>query len=107
MKTTLTDRTIKSAKHDMADALVPGFILRVRPSGAKSFALLARFDGPPSNPTRRTIARVGAMSLADARKRAQHWLTLLQEGKDPADEVQRERSENARKRKDTIAAVAE
>ena len=29
MKTTLTDRAVKSAKADIADAVVPGLILRV------------------------------------------------------------------------------
>jgi hypothetical protein len=37
MKTTLTDRTVKTAKHDISDAVVPGLLLRVRPSGAKSY----------------------------------------------------------------------
>jgi integrase len=106
MKTALTDRAIKSAKKDLADSVVPGFILRVRETGAKSFALVARFPGS-SNPTRRTIAPVGKMSLADARQTARDWIALLQQGRDPADELQRVRSENDRKRKDTIAAVAE
>jgi hypothetical protein len=34
MKTTLTDRAIKTAKADISDAIVPGLLLRVRPSGA-------------------------------------------------------------------------
>jgi hypothetical protein len=37
MKTTLTDRTVKTAKADISDAIVPGLLLRVRPSGAKSY----------------------------------------------------------------------
>jgi integrase len=106
MKQALTDRAVKSAKHDISDAVVPGFILRVRDTGAKSFALVARFPGS-SNPTRRTIAPVGAISLADARQKARDWIAMLQQGRDPADELQRVRDDNARKRKDTIAAVWE
>ena len=34
MKTNLTDRTVKAAKQDISDAVVPGLLLRVRPSGA-------------------------------------------------------------------------
>ena len=37
MKTTLTDRAVKTAKPDISDAVVPGLLLRVRPSGAKSY----------------------------------------------------------------------
>jgi hypothetical protein len=37
MKTTLTDRSVKAAKADISDAIVPGLPLRVRPSGAKSY----------------------------------------------------------------------
>jgi integrase len=106
MKTALTDRAVKAAKQDIADALVPGLILRVRPSGAKSYALVARFPGS-ANPTRRTIAAVGAISLADARERARQWHELLQRGIDPAAELEREKGEAARKRNDTIAALAE
>ena len=40
MKTTLTDRAVKAAKADISDAIVPGLLLRVRPSGAKSYALV-------------------------------------------------------------------
>jgi hypothetical protein len=39
MKTTLTDRAVKAAKQDISDAIVPGLLLRVRPSGAKSYGL--------------------------------------------------------------------
>src|SRR4029077_7460840 len=93
-------------KHDMADAIVPGLILRVRPSGARSFALVARFPGS-SNPTRRTIAPAGAITLQAARDKAREWLELLGRGVDPAGEVERERQEADRKRGETIAALAE
>src|SRR5262245_51511098 len=106
MKMTLNDRMVKSAKADIADAVVPGFILRVRPSGAKSYALLARYPGSP-NPTRRTIAAVGAVTLADARKTAQSWLALLSTGIDPADKVREERTAHAAAQRDTFAAVCE
>src|SRR6185436_3720548 len=106
MKTALTDRAIKTAKRDMADAIVPGLLLRVRPSGAKSFALVARFPGS-SNPTRRTIAPAGAITLQEARARARAWLELLGRGVDPAEQVESERQERDRKRGETIAALAE
>jgi integrase len=106
MKTALTDRTVKAAKQDIADAVVPGLMLRVRPSGAKSYALVARFPGS-ANPTRRTIASVGAISLAGAREKARQWHELLQRGIDPAAELEREKVEADRKRNDTVGALCE
>jgi integrase len=106
MKTTLTDRAVKAAKQDIGDAVVPGLLLRVRPSGAKSYALVARFPGS-ANPTRRTIASVGAISLADAREKARQWHELLQRGIDPSAEIEREKVEADRKRNDTVGALCE
>ena len=95
MKTTLTDRAIKAAKpqaraYDMHDAVVPGLLLEVRPSGVKRLALLKRFPGS-RNPTRRLIGQYGAITLEQARATARRWLELLQAGIDPATEVERAR----------------
>lgn len=106
MKTTLTDRAVKAAKADMADAVVPGLILRVFPSGERSYALVARYPGS-SNPTRRSLGKHGALSLAQARDKARAWLELLARGIDPAHELEREKAEAARKRTDTVAAICE
>ena len=103
---TLTDRAVNAAKSDIYDELVTGFMLRVRDSGVKSFALFTRYPGE-RNASRRTIGRVGVISLADARQTAKDWLTLIKQGKDPSHELQRVRDDNARKRKDTIAALFE
>lgn len=103
---TLTDRLVKSSKVDVYDDLVTGFMLRVRSADVKSFALFARMPGE-KNATRRTISRVGVMSLADARQQARDWKALIQRGIDPRDERQAQRDDAARKRKDTIAAVFE
>jgi integrase len=104
---TLTDKNIKSAKRDLRDALVPGLVLRVMPSGVRSFVLVGRFGGKDSNPTRRSLGVYGAITLADARKTAREWIALVQVGKDPADEVKRKRDEEARKRADTVAAAVD
>lgn len=100
----LTDRAIKAAKpaasaRDISDALVPGLAVRVLPSGAKSFVLVARFPGS-SNPTRRSIGPYPVVSLQDARDKAREWIALIQRGIDPANEVRREREE-------TVATVIE
>ena len=102
----LTDAAVNAAKADVVDAVVPGLLLRVRPSGSKSFALLARYPGTP-NPTRRTIARVGVLSIAEARDKARSWLDLISRGIDPAEQIERAKAEADRKRHDTIAALAE
>jgi integrase len=88
MKVTLTDRRLKTLKGgedyvDVWDAAVPGFGVRVAPSGRKTFVLMARFNGR-KNPTRRAIGTYGIVSLASARGRAREWLGLVSEGKDPA-----------------------
>jgi integrase len=87
MKTTLTDRRLKALRggnnyRDVWDAAVPGFGVRVAPSGRKTFVLMTRFGR--KNPTRRAIGVYGAITLADARGRAREWLGLISEGKDPA-----------------------
>jgi integrase len=111
MKTVFTDRGLKAIKHrakayDIADAVVPGLGLRVLPSGQRSFVLIARFPGS-KNPTRRSLGGYGALSLDDARGKARQWLDLLARGIDPAKEVERERIEADRRRRDTVRAVIE
>jgi integrase len=111
MKASLTDRAIKAAKptaraYDMGDAVVPGLIVNVLPSGLKRFALLKRFPGS-SNPTRRLIGQYGAVTLEQARTTARCWLELLQAGIDPAIETKRNRLAEARKRRHTFAHVVE
>ena len=93
----LTDRTLKSLKaaahgkhYDCWDTIVPGLGVRVSQTGRKTFVLAARYPGS-SNPTRRAIGPYGAITLADARTEAQDWLKLIEAGKDPADEKQRQR----------------
>src|ERR671933_275937 len=74
----LTDRFIQSYKPapagkriDYADAVVPGLVLRVTDRGHKSFALRCRYPSHPDNPTRRALGDYGAISLEDARQKAE------------------------------------
>ena len=111
MKTTLTDRAVKAAKpqaraYDMHDAVVPGLLLEVRPSGLKRLALLKRYPGS-KNPTRRLIGSYGAVTLEQARTTARRWLELLQAGIDPATEAERAKRAEARKQRHTFAHVVE
>lgn len=90
MRKTLTVKAIESLpaagggkRYDVLDAVVPGFGVRVMPTGRKSYFLLARFPGQ-KNPTRRTIAPVGRIELSQARETARGWLSELVAGIDPA-----------------------
>jgi Arm DNA-binding domain len=79
-KRTLNDRGLKALKpapegetYDVADAVVPGFRVRVSETGRKTFVLLTRFPGS-RNPTRRSLGIYGALTLEQARIRARDWL---------------------------------
>lgn len=94
---TLTDRAVKALKpaakeYEVSDAIVPGLNVRVRPSGAKSFTMMKRWPGSANNATRRSLGRVGVLTLAEARDTARQWLKFLARGRDPAQEEERERA---------------
>ena len=59
--------------------------------------LIARFPGS-KNPTRRSLGQYGAVTLADARQKAKDWLDLIDAGKDPAVEVERQRAVEGQRR---------
>jgi integrase len=111
----LTDRACKAlkaakpgARYEIMDGAVPNMAIRVTDSGVKSFVLIARFPGS-DNPTRRTLGRYipKANALDSARDKARQWLTLLQQGIDPADEEDRQRAEQQRQRLNSFAAMCE
>jgi integrase len=108
----LTDRFVRTVtpkggdqRDEYLDSVVPQLMLRVTATGHKSFALLARFPGH-RNPTRRLLGayydgdpavlaeadpgildRAGAaLSLAEARDKARHWLGMIARGRDPGAE---------------------
>lgn len=79
----LVETLIKGGEaRDIMDVIQPGFGIRV---GAKrsTYILLARFPGS-SNPTRRGIDQVGAITLKAARAEAHRWKELLLQDVDPA-----------------------
>jgi integrase len=112
-KRALNDRIIKATKpakpgqrQEIADAVMPGMVLRVTDKGTRTFALVARYPGS-DNPTRRSLGEYPAVSLVEAREKARRWLALLEKGIDPNVEVERERLAEQRKNADTFAAVVE
>ena len=87
-KVRITEKTLQALKPDpkgqagqeIADIVVSG--LRIRPNKVgHSFIFYGRLGGP--KPTRRTIAPVGKIGLAEARAKAREWLQLASEGRDP------------------------
>ena len=70
------------------DKTLPGFGLRVHPSGRKVYIVQARIDG---RSRRIVVARHGEMKLAEARRRARDMLGRIRAGENPADDIRREK----------------
>ena len=66
------------------DKALPGFGLRIHPSGRKVWIVQARIDG---RSRRIVIARHGEMELAEARRRARELLGRIRAGGNPADDM--------------------
>ena len=71
------------------DRALPGFGLRIHPSGRKVYILQARIDG---RSRRMAIARHGEIDLAGARRRAREILERIRAGGNPADDARRART---------------
>jgi hypothetical protein len=91
----ITKRVIDSLKvepseYALWDAQLPGFAVRVRPTGAMSYIVL--YGSGRGAPQRRyTIATVGKITPDKARERAKAILGAVAHGKDPAGEKAGER----------------
>ena len=92
----LTKRTVDAATpHDktfiLFDSMVPGFGLRVQPSGVKAFTLEYRPSAARGvNKRRITLGRFGPMTVDQARRAALDALATI--GINPADDKVRERA---------------
>src|SRR5262249_6072824 len=74
------------------DGKMPGFGVRVRPTGAMSYIVVYRAGSGRGAPTRRyTIAGVGKIAPENARSRARALLGSVAHGHDPAGEKAAER----------------
>jgi len=84
------------------DAKLPGFGVRVRPSGAMSYVVVYRAGSGRGAPVRRfTIASVGKAAPEAARRRAKIILGAVAHGQDPAGDKATERGTL------TVATVAD
>jgi hypothetical protein len=84
MKSKLTPKFIDSIKPnpakrlDFRDALMPGLVLRVSPSGTKTFCLHGRISGTMR---RLAIGRYGVITLAEARERVRQVHYEIESGR--------------------------
>jgi integrase len=94
----LTDRNVRTLpaidgrRTDYTDEFMPGFILRVSPTGHRSYCIVY---GSGPNKARYTVAALHRMSLADARKKARAILRSFDDGHDPQAELVEERRAEA------------
>ena len=89
----LTPRLARESKPQAKDTILfdrtlPGFGLRIHPSGRKVYIVQARIEG---RSRRIVIARHGEMELAEARRRARDMLGRIRAGGNPADDIRREK----------------
>ena len=89
----LTSRLARESKPQEKDTILfdmklPGFGLRLHPSGHKVYVVQTRIQGR----TRRiVIARYGELKLSQARRSAREMLARIRAGENPADAIQREK----------------
>lgn len=92
----------RESEYAIWDAQMPGFGVRVRPTGAKSYVVVYRAGSGRGAPVRRyTIAGAGKIAPDSARTRARAILGQVAHGHDPAGERTTERGTP------TIAELAE
>jgi hypothetical protein len=91
----LTDAKVRAlrpstTRFDVQDALLPGLVVHITPTGHKSFMLKRRFPGS-NHPTRRRIGDTNVMTIERARDTAREWLVQLQRGIDPSEHAKEQR----------------
>ena len=90
----LTARLARESKPGPKDTLLfdkalPGFGLRIHPSGRKVWIVQARIKG---RSRRMVVARHGEMDLAQARRRARDMLARIRAGGNPAEDIRKEKT---------------
>lgn len=97
-KTLVDSLAAAASEFTVWDTKLPGFGVRVRPTGAKSFIIVYRAGTGRTAPTRRfTIAAVGKLPPDLARNQAKILLGAVANGADPAGEKR-----SARPRRDRV-----
>jgi len=82
----------RAGEYTIWDARLPGFGVRVRPSGSKSYVVVYRAGAGRGAPIRRfTVASVGKIAPEAAKREAKAVLGAVAHGKDPAADKTAER----------------
>ena len=102
-KVNLTARLARETKPQAKDTILfdkalPGFGLRIHPSGRKVWILQTRIEG---RSRRIVVAKYAELRLAEARRRARELLARIRAGQNPAEDIKRE------KQTPTFSAFAE
>jgi hypothetical protein len=72
----------KTVPYELRDTIIPGFLLKVTPTGRKIFMLAyVAHDGQRRKPA---IGRFGEITVEQARGIAQDWLADVRRGQDPS-----------------------
>lgn len=83
-KTAVDSATPKSKDYELRDTAIPGFLLKVTPTGRKVFMIQYRTNaGERRKPA---IGRFGEITVEQARSIAQDWLAEVRRGNDPSAE---------------------
>ncbi|QUD86063.1 tyrosine-type recombinase/integrase [Phenylobacterium montanum] len=83
-KTAVEGAVPKANDYDLRDTSVPGFLLKVTPSGRKTFMLAyTAANGQRRKPA---IGQFGELTVEQARRIAQDWLAEVRRGNDPSAE---------------------
>jgi hypothetical protein len=105
-KTVVDGLQPQASEYTVWDEKLPGFGIRVRPTGAKSFIVVYRAGTGRTAPTRRfTIAAVGKMAPDQARNQAKILLGAVAGGSDPAAEKRAKRPKRDRITFDDLAQL--
>src|SRR5262245_15363494 len=95
----LTDKLVKTLRpsdkrYDVLDALVPGLLACVHPTGRVTLQLRTRVGS--RTPIRRAIGQHGRVTVEQARRTAREWLELLHQGGSP-EEARRKAQDDERR----------
>jgi integrase len=110
---TLTDRALRALRpapagerYTLYDDLVPPLAARVTDKGAISFIVYRRVAGM-RRPLRHKLGRYPELTLEKARQKAREALGEMAAGRRPSEREERQRLEEAQRRANTVAGVAE
>jgi integrase len=96
----------RASEYAVWDEKLPGFGVRVRPTGGKTFVVVYRVGSGRTAPTRRfTIGAVGKMAPDQARNQAKILLGAVAAGADPATEKRAKRPKRNRITFDELAGL--